>query len=321
MSMAPTHDHVRLGTRGSPMALWQARWVADALRQHHPGLTTELVVISTAGDRNRQDPLPRIGGKGLFVKEIEDALWHQEIELAVHSMKDVPTTLPPGLHLSAVPPRDDVRDAFVGRAGHLLVDAPRGWRIGTSSLRRRAQLLARRPDLQVQDIRGNVDTRLRKMRQGEVDGIVVAAAGMGRLGLQEEITEILSIEAMLPAVGQGALGIETVAGHWIDGLLQALHDSPTAQAVAAERAFLWHLGGGCTVPIAAFAQCQGATLHLRGLVSTPDGSRILRQEICGPVPEAAQLGERLAVQMRAQGADALLVALPDDLSPLLPGEE
>jgi len=317
--MAQAHDHVRLGTRGSPMALWQARWVADALRRQYPGLTTELVVIRTAGDRNRRDPLPRLGGKGLFVKEIEDALWRQDIELAVHSLKDVPTALPPGLHLSAVPLRDDVRDAFVGRAGHRLLDAPRGWRIGTSSLRRRAQLLARRPDLQVQDIRGNVDTRLRKMRQGEVDGVVVAAAGMGRLGLQEEITELLSIDVMLPAVGQGALGIETVAGHWIDGLLQALHDPPTAYAVAAERAFLWHLGGGCTVPIAAFAQCQGAVLHLRGLVSTPDGSRILRQEICGPVPEAAQLGERLAVQMRAQGADALLVALPDDLPPIPPG--
>jgi hydroxymethylbilane synthase len=319
--MAPAHDHVRLGTRGSPMALWQARWVADALRRHHPGLTTELVVIRTAGDRNRRDPLPRLGGKGLFVKEIEDALWRQDIELAVHSLKDVPTALPPGLHLSAVPPRDDVRDALVGRAGHRLLDAPDGWRIGTSSLRRRAQLLALRPGLQVQDIRGNVDTRLRKMRQGEVDGVVVAAAGMGRLGLQEEITECLSIDAMLPAVGQGALGIETVAGHWIDGLLQALHDPPTAHAVAAERAFLWHLGGGCTVPIAAFAQCQGAELHLRGLVSTPDGSRILRQEICGPVPEAAQLGERLAVQMRAQGADTLLAALPDDLPPILPEGE
>ena len=223
--MAPTHDHVRLGTRGSPMALWQARWVADALRRHHSGLTTELVVISTAGDRNRRDPLPRIGGKGLFVQEIEDALWRQEIELAVHSMKDVPTTLPPGLHLSAVPPRDDVRDAFVGRDGHRLLDAPGHWRIGTSSLRRRAQLLARRPDLQVQDIRGNVDTRLRKMRQGEVDGVVVAAAGLYRLGLQEEITELLPIEVMLPAAGQGALGIETVAGHWIDALLQALHDT------------------------------------------------------------------------------------------------
>src|SRR5215510_3341671 len=314
--MAQAHDHVRLGTRGSPMALWQARWVADTLRRHHAGLTTELVVIRTAGDRNRRDPLPRIGGKGLFVKEIEDALWRQDIELAVHSLKDVPTTLPPGLHLSAVPPRDDVRDAFVGRDGRRLLEAPAGWRIGTSSLRRRAQLLALRPDLQVQDIRGNVDTRLRKMRQGEVDGVVVAAAGMYRLGLQEEITELLPIEVMLPAAGQGALGLETLAGHWIDDLLQALHDPATASAVTAERAFLWHLGGGCTVPIASLAQCQGTELYIRGLVSSPDGSQLLRQELRGPVQEPAQLGERLAAQMRASGAGALLEALQANLHPL-----
>jgi hydroxymethylbilane synthase len=311
MIMAPTHPHVRLGTRGSPMALWQARWVAEALRTHYPGLTTELVVIRTAGDRNRQDPLPRIGGKGLFVKDIEDALLRQEIELAVHSMKDVPTTLPPGLHLSAVPPRDEVRDAFVGRDGRRLTDAPGPWRIGTSSLRRRAQLLALHRELRVQDIRGNVDTRLRKMRQGEVDGVVVAAAGMFRLGLQAEITEFLPVEIMLPAAGQGALGIETLAGHWIDDLLQPLHDPATASAVAAERAFLWHLGGGCTVPIAALAQCQGAELHMQGLVSTPDGSEILTQELRGSVQESAQLGERLAVQMRASGADAILAVLQD----------
>ena len=318
--MASTYGHVRLGTRGSPMALWQARWVAEALRQQHPGLTTELVVIRTAGDRNRQAPLPRIGGKGLFVKEIEDALLRQEIDLAVHSMKDVPTMLPPGLHLSAVPPRDDVRDVFVGRAGRRLSDAPGPWRIGTSSLRRRAQLRLLHPQLQVQDIRGNVDTRLRKMRQGEVDGVVVAAAGMYRLGLQAEITEFLPVEVMLPAAGQGALGIETLAGHWIDDLLQPLHDPATASAVAAERAFLWHLGGGCTVPIAAFAQCQGAELHLQGLVSTPDGLQLLRQELRGPVQEPAQLGELLAAQMRASGAGALLEALQDDLPPLPQGE-
>src|SRR5215470_11573197 len=235
MSMAAA-PHVRLGTRGSPLALWQARWVAEALRSHYPELTTELVVIRTAGDRNRHDPLPRIGGKGVFVKEIEEALLRQTIDLAVHSMKDVPTTLPPGLHLSAVPPRDDVRDAFVGRDGRRLTDATGPWRIGTSSLRRRAQLLALHRELQIQDIRGSVDTRLRKMRQGEVDGVVVAAAGMYRLGLQTEITEFLPIEIMLPAVGQGALGIETLAGHWIDGLLQTLHDPDTAIAVAAERA-------------------------------------------------------------------------------------
>jgi hydroxymethylbilane synthase len=311
MTMAHTHPFVRLGTRGSPMALWQARWVAESLRTHHPGLTTELVVIRTAGDRNRQDPLPRIGGKGLFVKDIEDALLRQKIELAVHSMKDVPTTLPLGLHLSAVPPRDEVRDAFVGRDGQRLTDAPGPWRIGTSSLRRRAQLLALYPEFWVQDIRGNVDTRLRKMRQGEVDGVVVAAAGMFRLGLQVEITEFLPIEIMLPAAGQGALGIETLAGHWIDDLLQPLHDLDTAIAVAAERAFLWHLGGGCTVPIAALAQCQGAELHMQGLVSTPDGSQLLRQELRGSVQESAQLGERLAVQMRASGAGAILAALQD----------
>lgn len=309
--MVHTHPHVRLGTRGSPMALWQARWVAESLRTYHPGLTTELVVIRTAGDRNRQDPLPRIGGKGLFVKDIEDALLRQEIELAVHSMKDVPTTLPPGLHLSAVPPRDEVRDAFVGRDGQRLTDAPGPWRIGTSSLRRRAQLLALYPEFRVQDIRGNVDTRLRKMRQGEVDGVVVAAAGMFRLGLQAEITEFLPIEIMLPAAGQGALGIETLAGHWIDDLLQPLHDPNTAIAVAAERAFLWHLGGGCAVPIAALAQCQGAELYMQGLVSTPDGSQLLRQELRGSVQESAQLGERLAVQMRASGAGAILAALQD----------
>ena len=314
--MALPSRHVRLGTRGSPMALWQARWVAAALRTHHPGLTTELVVIRTAGDRNRHDPLPRIGGKGLFVKDIEDALLRQEIELAVHSMKDVPTTLPPGLHLSAVPPRDDVRDAFVGRDGRRLTEAPGAWRIGTSSLRRRAQLLVLHRHLQVQDIRGNVDTRLRKMRQGEVDGVVVAAAGMYRLGLQAEITECLPIDVMLPAAGQGALGIETLAGHWIDELLQPLHDPATAQAVTAERAFLWHLGGGCTVPIAALAQCQGAALHMQGLVSSPDGSQFLRQELRGPGHAPAQLGERLAAQMRASGAGAILEALQDDLHPL-----
>jgi hydroxymethylbilane synthase len=302
------------------MALWQARWVAEALRRQHPGLTTELVVIRTAGDRNRHDPLPRIGGKGLFVKDIEDALLRQDIELAVHSMKDVPTTLPPGLHVSAVPPRDDVRDAFVGRDGRRLSDAPGPWRIGTSSLRRRAQLLVLHPQLQVQDIRGNVDTRLRKMRQGEVDGVVVAAAGMCRLGLQAEITELLPVAVMLPAAGQGALGIETVAGHWVDDLLQPLHDPTTAAAVAAERAFLWHLGGGCTVPIAALAQCQGAELSLQGLVSTPDGAQLLRQELRGPAQEPAWLGERLAAQMRASGAGAILAALQDDLHPLLARE-
>jgi hydroxymethylbilane synthase len=309
MTATTPHQHVRLGTRGSPLALWQARWVAAALTTHHPGLSTEIVVIRTAGDRNRRDPLPQIGGKGLFVKDIEDALGRQEIEVAVHSLKDMPVQLPPGFHLGVVPRRGEVRDAFVGREGSRLTEARGAWRIGTSSLRRRAQLLAMNGALQVQDIRGNVDTRLRKLRQGEVDGVVLAAAGLERLGRQAEITELLPYEVMLPAAGQGALGLETIAGHWVEALLAPLHDAPTANAVAAERAFLWHLGGGCTVPIAALAQCQGEGLHLQGLVSTPDGTRLLRQEIWGPVHEAAQLGERLAAQLRASGADALLAAL------------
>lgn len=312
--MASTPRHVRLGTRGSPLALWQARWVAEALQTRHPGVTTELVVIRTSGDRNRQDPLPQIGGKGLFVKEIEEALLREEIDLAVHSMKDVPTTLPSGLHLGCIPPREDVRDVFVGRTGARLTATTEAWRIGTSSLRRRAQLLCRHPGLRVQDVRGNVDTRLRKMRDGEVDGLVVAAAGMLRLGLHEAITEYLPVEVMLPAAGQGALGVETRLGDSIDAVLQPLHDLPTAQAVAAERAFLWHLGGGCTVPIAAFAQCQEGELHLRGLVSTPDGTQSLAEEARGPAHEAEALGERLAVQMRAHGAGALLAAFGDPLA-------
>ncbi|MBM3225810.1 MAG: hydroxymethylbilane synthase [Candidatus Tectomicrobia bacterium] len=313
--MAHTPRHARIGTRGSPMALWQANWVAQALRTHHPDLSTELVVIRTSGDRNRQDPLPQIGGKGLFVKEIEEALLRQDIDLAVHSMKDVPTTLPPGLHLSAVPPRDDVRDAFVGRHGQRLSEARGVWRIGTSSLRRRAQLLVQYRDLQVQDIRGNVDTRLRKMHAGEVDGVVVSAAGMVRLGLQTDITEVLPVEVMLPAAGQGALGIETRIGDWIDALVQPLHDPVTASAVASERAFLRHLGGGCTVPIAALAQCQDTALSLQGLVSTPDGTQSLRHTLCGSIQDPEQLGERLAAQMRANGAEALLAAL-DHARPL-----
>lgn len=309
--MAQTQRHVRIGTRGSPMALWQAHWVAATLQAHHPDLTTEIIVIRTTGDRNRQDPLPAIGGKGVFVKEIEEALLQHEIDLAVHSMKDVPTTLPPGLHLSAIPPRDDVRDAYVGRSDQRLLDAPHAWRIGTSSLRRQAQLLALRRDLHMHDIRGNVDTRLRKMRQGDVDSLVVSAAGLYRLGLHQAITEYLSIDVMLPAAGQGALGLETRIGDWLEAFLHPLHDAATASAVAAERAFLLHLGGGCTVPIAALAECQGTALHLRGFVSTPDGTHLLRQEIRGVTSEAAQLGERLAVQMRAHGAEDILALTPD----------
>lgn len=306
MSASTPSCLVRLGTRGSPLALWQTRWIATALQAHHPGLHTEIVIIKTAGDSNRHDPLSQLGGKGLFVKEIEDALLCQDIDLAVHSMKDMPTELPPGLHFGAIPRRAEVRDAFVGRHGRRLTETKASWRIGTGSLRRQAQLLALYDGLQVQDIRGNVDTRLRKMRQGEVDGVVLAAAGLIRLGLQEVITEFLPVDVMLPAVGQGALAVETRQGGWIDELLDPLHDVTAATAVTAERAFLAHLGGGCMVPIAALGQCQEDGLHLQGLVSTPRGERILRQEIYGPMHEAEILGQRLAQQLLVKGARDIL---------------
>jgi hydroxymethylbilane synthase len=299
-------DTIRLGSRGSQLALWQTRWVAQALQQQHPGLRTEVVVIRTSGDRNRRDPLSQLGGKGLFVKEIEAALAHRQIDLAVHSMKDMPTELPPGLHFGAIPERAEVRDAFVGREGRQLAEATASWRIGTGSLRRQAQLLERHAGLQLCDIRGNVDTRLRKLHAGEADGLVLAAVGLMRLGLQAEITELLPIEVMLPAVGQGALAVESRAGDDIDALLAPLHHVATAQAVTAERSFLAHLSGGCMVPIAALGQREGEHLHLRGLVSSPQGDQVLRREIRGPASEAEALGRQLAEQMLADGARAIL---------------
>jgi hydroxymethylbilane synthase len=266
----------------------------------------ELVIIRTTGDKNRQDPLPQLGAKGLFVKEIEEALLQQDIDLAVHSMKDMPTTLPPGLHFGAIPPRGEARDAYVGRDQRRLSELPEPCRIGTGSRRRQAQLLMRHPTLHVQGIRGNVETRLQKMRHGEVDGLILAAAGLIRLGLSQEITEFLPPDVMLPAPGQGALAVETLAGHWIDTLLAPVHDPHTAGAVTAERTFLAHLGGGCMVPIAAYAQCEGQTLHLHGLVSSPDGRQALRRDIRGPIQEAVLLGELLADQMHAAGAGAIL---------------
>ena len=299
-------DTLRLGSRGSQLALWQTRWVAQALQQRHPGLRTEVVVIRTAGDRNRRDPLSQLGGKGLFVKEIEAALEHRQIDLAVHSMKDMPTELPPGLHFGAIPARAEVRDAFVGREGRRLAEATAAWRIGTGSLRRQAQLLERHAGLQLCDIRGNVDTRLRKLHAGEADGLVLAAVGLIRLGLQAEITELLPVEVMLPAVGQGALAVESRAGDDIDALLAPLHHVATAQAVTAERSFLAHLSGGCMVPIAALGQREGERLHLRGLVSSPQGDQVLRREVRGPASDAEVLGRQLAEQMLADGARDIL---------------
>ena len=306
MSTSSSPPVVRLGTRGSPLALWQTRWVAEALEAQHAGMRTELVIIRTTGDRNRRDPLAQLGGKGLFVKELEDALLRREIDVAVHSMKDMPTELPPGLHFGAIPPRAEMRDAFVGRDGRTLTECTEPWRIGTGSLRRQAQLLARYRTLHMQDLRGNVDTRLRKVQHGEVDGAVLAAVGLIRLGLEEHITEILPIDLMLPAVGQGALAVETRVGDWVDELLAPLHHAPTAHAITAERAFLAHLGGGCMVPIAALGECQQDVLHLQGLVSTPPGDRMLRQQVHGPTHDAETLGQCLAAQLLDAGAREIL---------------
>ena len=307
--MTPSEPRVRVGTRGSPLALWQAGWVASALQQHHHGLQTEIVVIKTAGDRNRHDPLPKIGGKGLFVKDIEEALLREEIHVAVHSMKDMPTDLPDQLHIIAVPLRAEVRDAFVGKDGRRLSQISEPRRIGTGSLRRRAQLRALCGTLRVCDLRGNVDTRLRKLRQGEVEGVVLAAAGLQRLGLASEITELLPVDVMLPAAGQGALALETVAGHWADDLLAPLNHPATASATTAERAVLQHLGGGCSVPIAALGEQRDGELHLQALVGSPDGRCTLRRAISGPAEQAVALGQRLAAQLRADGADEILAAL------------
>ena len=307
--MTAAKPRVRIGTRGSPLALWQARWTATALQHHHAALQTEIVVIRTAGDRNRHDPLPQIGGKGLFVKDIEEALLRGDIEVAVHSMKDMPTDLPDGLHVSAVPRRAEVRDAFISKDGRRLSQIDGPWRVGTGSLRRQAQLRAFSDALHVCDLRGNVDTRLRKLRQGDVDGVVLAAAGLERLGLASEITELLPIDVMLPAAGQGALALETAIGHWVDNLLAPLNDPAAAAAVTAERAVLQHLGGGCSVPIAVLGRCRDDRLHVQALVSSPDGNRALRRDVSGPRDEAAALGERLAVQLHADGAGDILQAL------------
>ncbi len=322
MSAAPiapqgATDIIRLGSRGSPLALWQTRTIAEALQSHHPGLQTEIVIIRTEGDRNRQDPLSKIGGQGVFVREIEAALMRGDINVAVHSMKDMPTEQPPTLHFPVVPARGDVRDAYIARDGQPLTsssgssDSRGSLRIGIGSLRRRAQLLAVNADLELREVRGNVDTRLRKMREGDVDGLVLAAAGLIRLGREAEITEYLPLDVMLPAVGQAALGVQTRRGDAVEALLAPLHDVATGWAVTAERAFLAHLSGGCMVPIAAFGACRGDRLHLQGLVSSPRGEQVLRHRVAGPCEQAVSLGQTLAEVLLDSGAGDILRAQRD----------
>ncbi len=294
-------------TRPSALARWQTDYVAQLLRQAHPSLDIRIEVIVTKGDRILDKPLPVIGGKGLFTAELERALHEGRVDAAVHSLKDLPVEDAPGLAIGLTPPRADVRDVLICPAGHTLDDLPAGAVVGTSSPRRQAQLLARRPDLVVKSIRGNVDTRIRKAREGQYDAIVLAAAGVTRLGLEDAITQYLPLDVMLPAPAQGVLGVQCRADDQRALSLLAAVEDPDARASArAERAFLAGLGGGCSIPVAAYAHPGEEGLHLTGLVASPDGRRTLRVEATGDEPVA--LGRALAEEALARGAAALMSA-------------
>ena len=301
---------LRIGTRASLLAVTQSTWVKTRIEQAHPQVRVELVQITTKGDRILDVPLAKVGGKGLFVKEIEDALLDGTADLAVHSMKDVPTELPEGLFIGIVPARETPLDAYISNRFATLEALPVGARVGTSSLRRKSQLAAVRPDLAILDLRGNVDTRLRKLDEGQYEAIILAGAGLNRLGLQGRITVELDPAVMLPAIGQGALGIELRRDDAeLLEQLQFLHDPRTATAVAAERAFLLRLEGGCQVPIGAHAEVDGATVRLTGLIASVDGSQLLRDTLTAPAAEAAALGTRLAETLLARGGKAILDAV------------
>lgn len=294
---------LRIGTRGSPMAMIQAGLVRDQLKAAHPRLAAEgaveLMPIRTTGDRVLNRQLAEIGGKGLFTKEIEEALFDRRIDLAVHSLKDMETALPAGLAIGCVLARDDPRDALVSRGGAPLAELPQGARIGTASLRRRAQLLRMRPDFAIEPVRGNVNTRLAKLEAGEIDALVLALSGLERLGMAALASEILSAETMLPAVGQGALAIECRIGdEAVVGLLAPLHDPATAACVTAERAMLAALDGSCRTPIAGYATLDGGRLSLAAVLLTPDGSDERRGDIAGAATEADALGAELGARLR-----------------------
>jgi hydroxymethylbilane synthase len=301
---------IRIATRKSALALWQAEFVKASLEQAHPGLSVVLVPMVSRGDKLLDSPLSKIGGKGLFVKELETALLENEADIAVHSMKDVPMDFPEGLGLYCICEREDPRDAFVSNTFASLDELPAGSVVGTSSLRRQAQLLALRPDLKIQFLRGNVNTRLAKLDAGEYDAIILAAAGLIRLGFAQRIRAAISAEASLPAGGQGAVGIECRSADLeIHALLAPLHHRETALRVTAERALNKHLNGGCQVPIACYALLEGEQLWLRGLVGQPDGGRLLRAEARAASSAAQALGVQVAEALLAQGAAEILAAV------------
>ncbi|MFB1486794.1 MULTISPECIES: hydroxymethylbilane synthase [unclassified Thiocapsa] len=303
---------IRIATRKSPLAMWQAEHVSALLTELHPGLEIAIVGMTTKGDKILDAPLAKVGGKGLFVKELEQGMLEGVADIAVHSMKDVPVDFPEGLHLSVIMDREDPRDAFVSNRYDDLDGLPQGACVGTSSLRRQCQLADRRPDLRIEPLRGNVNTRLAKLDAGEYDAIILAAAGLMRLGFETRIRGRISPEDSLPAIGQGAIGIECrSADPRINDLIEPLHHRDTADRVLAERAMNARLHGGCQVPIAGHALIEGDRLVLKGLVGTPDGSRILRAESEGPREDWEAIGTRVADELLAQGADEILSALQE----------
>jgi hydroxymethylbilane synthase len=300
---------LKLGTRGSALALWQANWTKTAIEGRWTGLQVELVPIKTTGDKILDVPLAKIGGKGLFTKELDEALLDGRIDLAVHSLKDVPFQLPDGIDFAAIPEREDPRDAFVSR-GARLQDLQPGATIGTSSLRRQVQLRHRFPALNLVSLRGNVDTRLRKLEAGDFDGIVLASAGLKRLGHEGRITQFLEDDVMLSAVGQGALGIVCRANDAeTRRYLEVLNDETTRRAIMAERGLLRALGGSCQVPVAGRARLEGDKLTIKGLIASLDGSRVLSHELSGPSDQPAELGIRLGQKLDEMGAGEILAEI------------
>jgi hydroxymethylbilane synthase len=301
---------LRIATRKSALALWQAEHVRQGLQLHHPGLAVELVTMTTRGDQILDSPLAKVGGKGLFVKELEQAMLEGRADIAVHSMKDVPVELPEGLELAVILEREDPRDAFVSNSYATLDDLPQGARVGTSSLRRQCQLRARRPDLVLSDLRGNVNTRLDKLDRGEYDAIILACAGLKRLGFAERIRQELGPDIILPAIGQGAIGIECRSDDAaIKALIAPLAHATTTRRLRAERALNHRLNGGCQVPIAGYAELEHGVIVLRGLVGSPDGAQLIHGVISGRPEDAEELGQVLADDLLGRGAAEILAAL------------
>jgi len=306
MNHLPPRNEIRLGTRASLLALCQANWVKSRLEEHHPGIRVKLVHIKTTGDKLNV-PLFEMGGKGLFVKEIEEALLRAQVDVAVHSAKDLPALIPEGLALMAFPEREDPRDVLISREGIRWSEIPAGGRVGTGSLRRRAQLLHLRPGLEIIPMRGNLDTRIKKLSTLKLDAIVLASAGLRRLNWGEQISEYFEPEVLLPAIGQGVLAIEGRLGdERINRLVAPLNHYPTEASLTAERAFLQGLGGGCQVPIAGFAKVESGRCSMTGLVAGIEGQRMIKGRVEGPATKSEELGKQLAGELLARGAGDIL---------------